>query len=89
MEEIKKSRISVVVHSFAAIVMGLASVYIASVSRTLFAGIAGIIVLIVLGLATKRASKTEIKWWLSNGAAVFVLVWFVSWVVFHNIGVLP
>ncbi|MBM3303642.1 MAG: hypothetical protein FJY76_00980 [Candidatus Aenigmarchaeota archaeon] len=86
--EISQVRVSVAVNCVAAIIMGWASVVLTSMSRTLVAGIAGIVVMVVVGFITQKAVKNaDRKWWLSNGIVVFLLVWLVSWTVFHNLGV--
>lgn len=87
MNDISQIRLSVIIHSAAAIVTGLLSVYLTSLSRTLFAGIAGIVILIVIGFITQKLTQNkDRKWWLSNGVVVFLLVWLVSWTTFHNLG---
>jgi hypothetical protein len=88
MDEVNHIRVSVAVHSIAAVIMGWASVYIAGASRALYAGIAGIVVMIVIGFAVQKALGNKgRKWWLANGVAMFLMVWLVSWLVFYNISI--
>lgn len=87
MNDISQIRLSVIIHSAAAVAAGMLSVYLTSLSRTLFAGIAGIVILIVIGFITQKLTQNkDRKWWLSNGVVVFLLVWLVSWTTFHNLG---
>jgi len=88
MDEISQVRVSVAIHAAAAIIMGWVSVVLTAMSRTLVAGIIGIIVMVAVGFITQKAvRKTDRKWWLSNGVLIFLLVWLVSWTVFHNLGI--
>jgi len=87
MEEINQARFSVAINAVAAIMMGWASVVLTAMSRTLVAGVAGIIVMVIVGFITQKAVKNaDRKWWLSNGVVVFLLVWLVSWTTFKNLG---
>ena len=87
MDEINQVRLSVAVNAIAAIIVGALSVYLTAISRSLFAGIAGIVILAVLTFAMNKAVKgKDKKWWASNGIIIFLLVWLVSWTVFKNIG---
>ncbi len=87
MNEINQIRFSVAANSIAAIAMGWASVVLTSMSRTLVAGVAGIVVMVVMGFAVQFATKNkDRKWWLSNGVLIFLLVWLVSWTTFLNLG---
>ena len=75
MNDINQIRFSVAVNSIAAIAMGWASVVLTAMSRTLVAGIAGIVVMVVLGFIVQFATKNkDKKWWLSNGVVIFLLV---------------
>ena len=79
--------ISVILHSVVAIIMGWLSVVITAMSRTLFAGVAGIFVMLAVGFITQMAlKKPDRKWWLSNGVVIYLLIWLVSWTVFKNLG---
>ncbi len=85
MEELTQTRISVAIHAVAAILIGWISVQVAAASRTLFAGALGIVILIVIGYLIENVTgKKGIKWWLSNGVIIYLLVWLVSWIYFFN-----
>lgn len=85
MEELTQTRISIGIHTVIAIVIGWVSVQVAAASRTLFAGILGIVILLVIGyLIEKVTGKKGIKWWFGNGVIIYLLVWLVSWVYFFN-----
>ncbi len=88
MNDINQIRFSVAVNSIAAIIMGWVSVILTSMSRTLVAGVAGIVVMVVLGFIVQFATKNkDRKWWLGNGVFIFLLVWLVSWTTFLNLGI--
>ncbi|MBI4019938.1 MAG: hypothetical protein HY367_01285 [Candidatus Aenigmarchaeota archaeon] len=81
MEELKASRVSVGLHSAAALAAG----YIAVLLGLAPGFLAGIILLIVMGIAAKRISGQKgSKWWAKNGLLLYILIWFVSWVYFFN-----
>lgn len=85
MEELTRTRISVAIHAVVAILTGWVCVQVAAMSRTLFAGILGLVILIIIGYVTEQViGKKGIKWWLSNGVIIYILVWLVSWVYFFN-----
>jgi hypothetical protein len=46
----------------------------------------GLIVLWALSRVTRSiVGKKEGKWWLSNGAVIYLFVWLISWITFFNI----
>ena len=78
MEERDLSRISLGIHTVAGIVAGYVSYVLAN---NIYALGAAILILLVTGYATEFALKKKgIKWWLSNGAVIYILVWLVSWI---------
>jgi hypothetical protein len=82
MNELNVSRISLGVHTIAGIAAGYVSYVLAN---NLYALGAMIVILLVTGYATEFALKKKgIKWWLSNGALLYVLVWLVSWIFLFN-----
>jgi hypothetical protein len=84
-DEAKQIQVSVAINVVAAVIMGWASVAITAMSRAIFAGIAGIVVMVVIGFAVQQlVGRRGRKWWLANGVAMFLLAWLVSWVVFFN-----
>ncbi len=50
-----------------------------------------IIVLACLVAVMKKMTKSQknAKWWLSNTAIVYLLVWFIVWAIFFNTTVIP
>lgn len=86
MNEIKEQRISVTIHTAAAVVMGWLSIIIASMSRALYAIIIGLVLLYVLGfIVEKILGKKGFKWWAGNGLVIYLFVWFIVWVFFFNL----
>ncbi|MBI4176045.1 MAG: hypothetical protein HY518_02495 [Candidatus Aenigmarchaeota archaeon] len=85
MNELNASRFSVGLHTAVAIIAG----YIPTMLGTDLAMAAGIVLLIVTGMVAKKmANRKETKWWLSNGLALYLLVWFVAGIYFYNTGLL-
>jgi hypothetical protein len=71
------------VYSIVAIVMGYVSFL---VNNTAYAALAA---LVVLGIATYAMRlvwkiKEDTRWWLGNGAIVYLFLWIVVWTIFHN-----
>jgi uncharacterized membrane protein YGL010W len=84
-DEIRQIQVSVAINVVVAVIMGWASVAITAMSRAIFAGVAGIVVMIIVGFIVQQlVGKRGRKWWLANGVAMFLLAWLVSWVVFFN-----
>ena len=86
----KESRISLGIHAVVAIAMGWLSIEIAAMSRSLFAIIAGLVVLYITGFIAQRVvdrenGKKDIKWWAANGLIVYLFIWFISWTVLFNL----
>jgi hypothetical protein len=83
MDELNISKTSLGVHTIA----GIAAGYVSNIlANNLYALGAMIVILLVTGYATEFALKKKgIKWWLSNGAALYILVWLVSWVFLFNV----
>ncbi|NIO23293.1 MAG: hypothetical protein GTN38_04685 [Candidatus Aenigmarchaeota archaeon] len=82
MDDLNISRTSLGIHTILGIVAGYISIWLADV---LFAVVAAIVILIVTGYATEFALKKKgIKWWMTNGGVLYILVWIVSWVYLFN-----
>ena len=82
MNELNVSRFSLGVHTVAGIVAGYVSYVLAN---NLYALGAAIVILLVTGYATEFALKKKgMKWWMSNGAVLYILVWLVSWIFLFN-----
>ena len=77
--ELKTTLLSAIVGA----IIGYASFIINSPPTSL--GLA-VIVLIAMIMAMKKMTKStkNIKWWLSNSAIVYLLVWFIIWTIFFN-----
>lgn len=84
-EELKATRISLIVHAVVAALAGWTSLQIQLQSRALFGLAAGIIILLATGfIAEKAVKKKGMKWWAGNGLIVYLFVWFVTWVYLFN-----
>ena len=82
MNDTNVSKVSLGIHTAAGIAAGFVSYILAN---SLYAFGAMIAILIITGYATQFALKKKgIKWWLSNGAALYILVWLVSWIFLFN-----
>jgi hypothetical protein len=80
--EAMKQKISLVVHSVAGIIIGYVSV---GLNNALYSFGLAIAVLLVVGYAVEFiVKKKEIKWWLANGGALYILFWIVFWTYFYN-----
>jgi hypothetical protein len=83
MKDITQTRISVTLHTVAAIVMGWLSITLAN---NLYALGLGVLVLIIVGFLTERITKKKgIKWWFGNGIFIYLFLWLVSWIFFLNL----
>ncbi len=77
------SRISVILHVVTGIIAGFLSV---TLGTTLYAVGVAILLLLASGyLAEKLIKKKGIKWWIGNGAIIYLLVWLVTWIFFFNL----
>ena len=86
MDELKQSRISLVIHVVVALAAGWISVIVAAMGRSLFAIGLGLVILYATGfVAQKVTGQKGIKWWAANGIIVYLLFWFISWTLFFNI----
>jgi hypothetical protein len=75
------------------IIVGIIVGYLSELGRSLY-GATGNYVAISLALVflviTAEVSKKlfkidkEFKWFLSNGGWIYLLVWFISWIIFFN-----
>jgi len=83
MNETNQSRVVVLIHTVVAVVMGWFCVYL---NNDWMAGPLGIIVLIIIGFASARmVGKKGVKWWLGNGAIIYLFVWLTMWIYFFNL----
>jgi hypothetical protein len=83
LSELNESRISIGIHSAVGVVAGYASVLF---DNALYALGLAILILIITGYAVEFILKKKgIKWWMSNGGLVYILIWIVIWVFFFNL----
>jgi uncharacterized membrane protein YGL010W len=83
MNDLNVSRVSLSIHTIAGIVAGYISYMLAD---NLYAFGTMIVILIITGYGTEFAlKKKSVKWWLSNGGALYILVWLISWIFLFNI----
>ena len=81
-EDLKHSRISVLIHAAAGILIALISPFL---GRALYALGVMIIAAIFIGRGTERiVGKRGLTWWASNGLFVYVLVWLDMWIFMVN-----
>jgi hypothetical protein len=82
LNELNISRVSLGIHTVAGIIAGCVSYMLAN---NLYALGAMLIILFVTGYATEFALKKKgVKWWLSNGAVLYIFVWLISWIFLFN-----
>lgn len=80
--ELNVSRISLGVHIVMGAVAGYLSMFMEGALYSL--GLA-ILILIITGYSTELILKKKgIKWWMSNGGVLYILVWLVAWIFFFN-----
>ncbi len=80
--ELRLSRISVIVHTFLGVAAGWLSNYVGD----MLYGVGIMIVLLLISgyVSEKLVNKKGIKWWLANGGIIYIFLWFISWVYFLN-----
>ncbi len=72
-----------IVYVITAVAMGYVSFVL---NNTAYAAFAAVFVLVVV-TATMRyvwKIKEDVKWWLGNGAIIYLILWMVIWTVFYN-----
>ncbi len=80
--ELNVSRISLGIHVVMGAVAGYLSMFMGMALYSL--GLA-ILILIITGYSTELILKKKgIKWWMSNGGVLYILVWLVAWIFFFN-----
>jgi hypothetical protein len=84
--DLRKIRISVTSHIILGILVGWISLIVQVASRTLYGVVAGIVILVIFGFILERGiGKQGIKWWLGNGAIIYLFIWLISWTFFLNL----
>ena len=80
-KEIRDERISVILHG----ITGIAAGYLSSTTNVSFAFLLMIVILIFSGFITDIiVGKRGTRWWISNGAILYIFTWFVIWVYIYN-----
>ena len=83
LNELNESRVSLGIHVVAGLIAGYTSFFFESALYSV--GLA-ILLLIITGYATEFVLKKKgIKWWLTNGGVLYILVWLVAWIFFFNL----
>lgn len=81
-EELKHSRISMLIHLVAGTAIGLLSTML---GMALYALAVAIVVALVVGRLTERAvGKKKFSWWIGNGLFLYVFAWIDVWVFVAN-----
>ncbi len=81
--DLNTSRISLGVHTITGIIAGYLSIFL---ERALYSLGLAILILIITGYVIEFVLKKKgIKWWMTNGGILYILVWLVSWVFFFNL----
>ncbi|MBU0530428.1 MAG: hypothetical protein ABIH52_03425 [Candidatus Aenigmatarchaeota archaeon] len=81
-KDLRDARISVIVHTVVAVIVGWLSLFLGTFW---YAFPLAIVVMIVLGVAMERVvGKRGISWWFGNGVVIYIFFWFVSWTIFFN-----
>lgn len=81
-EDLKNQRISVTIHTVAAIIIGSLSPFIGNP----FVAFAVVIFIgIFVGRMTQRfVGKQKFAWWMGNGLLIYIILWLVVWVFVAN-----
>lgn len=81
--DLKPQRISVVVHTILGFVAGYLSLYF---SKFWYSLGASIILLLIIGFVTQKTfgKGKDRKWWLGNGAVIYILIWIMAWILLFN-----
>ncbi len=81
-EELKHSRISMLIHLAAGTAIGLLSTML---GMALYAVAVEIVVALVVGRLTERAvGKKKFSWWIGNGLFLYIFAWIDVWVFVAN-----
>jgi hypothetical protein len=75
------------------IIVGIIVGYLSELGRSLYGATGNyvaislaLIFLVITAEVSKKLFKIgkEFKWFLSNGGWIYLLVWFISWIIFFN-----
>jgi hypothetical protein len=80
--ELNVSRISLGIHTAMGAVAGYLSMFM---EGALYSLVLAIVILVITGYVTELILKKKgMKWWMSNGGVLYILVWLVTWIFFFN-----
>lgn len=81
-DELKDSRMSILIHLAAGAVIGVVSPVL---GMALYAIGIGIVAAFLLGHFMERAvGKKKFSWWIGNGLFIYIFVWFDVWIAAVN-----
>ena len=81
-EELKHSRISMLIHLVAGTAIGLLSTML---GMALYAMAVAIVAALVVGRLTERVvGKKKFSWWIGNGLFLYIFAWIDVWVFVAN-----
>jgi hypothetical protein len=81
-----ESRISVIIYTAAAIVMGYASILVSPFTGNILTIFFGLVIAWLVGkLVQLYLGKKEVKWLLGNGLFIYLFVWLIAWIFFFNL----
>ena len=82
-DELRDSRVSILIHLVAGAVMGFVSPVLPEALHAL--GL-GLVAAFLLGHLMERfIGKRKLSWWLGNGLFIYIFVWFDFWIVAVNL----
>ena len=81
-EDLKKQRISVLIHSAAAVIVGIISPLLGAALYAL--GVVIVIAVLTGRMTQKVVGKQKFNWWVANGLFVYIFVWVDMWIFVAN-----
>jgi len=83
MEDHNATRVSMGIHTLMGIVAGYVSVFF---SEAVYSFGVAVVILVVTGYAVGFVLKKKgIKWWMTNGGVIYILVWIIMWIFLFNL----
>ena len=80
-KEIRDERISAILH----VITGVLAGYFSSTTTVSFAFLLMIVILILSAFVTDfLVGKRGIRWWIGNGAILYIFTWLVTWIYIYN-----
>ena len=81
-DELKQTRITLLIHIVMAIMVG----WVSSVLNSWLSGVLGMAALVAAGYLSEMITKKKgMKFWFANGIFIYIMFWLISWTVFLNI----